>query len=144
MTIDTLIHNLTILRDTALDGFAAGLDQGCPHIREELQSTNAHVDQTGATRAGYDALRVGRGEDGSASHARAIAAAEALNPGQTATAGVTIDGELGVIIDDQMAYGPDRETANAGEKASIGPLVGVFGIRLTAAGAAGSKKVLGG
>lgn len=143
-TFDPLIRGLDRFAKLALDGAAHGLDTECALIRDELQATGAHGDQTGATRAGYDARRVGRGEDGSASHARAVAAAESLNPGQTASSAVTIDAGLGAIIDDQMAYGPDRETRNAGEKASIGPLVGVFGRSLTAAAAEGSRRALGG
>jgi len=142
--LDSLIRNLDRFRQTARDGAAAGLDVECPFIRAELQATSAHGDVTGATRAGYDARRVGRGEDGSSSRQSAVSAAESLNPGATASAPVTIDAELGVIIDDQMEYGPDRETRNAGEKASIGPIVGTAAIGLTQAAAAGSRKALGG
>ena len=142
--IDTLIAGLHRFREVALDGAARGLDLECPEIQAELQATTAHGDQTGATRAAYAAWRVGRGETGSAALAASVSAGEALNPGQTETSTVEIDTELGVIISDPMEYGPDRETRNAGEKASIGPMVGVFGISLTAAAALGSKQALGG
>lgn len=140
--IDSLIQALPRFRGVALDGFARGLDTECPEIRAELQRTTAHGDQTGATRAGYNAFRVGRGETGAAILGAAVSAAEALNPGETQTSSVEVSTELGAIISDAMRYGPDRETRNAGQKASIGPLVGVFGISLTAAGAAGSKQAL--
>lgn len=139
-----LIAALPRFRSTALDGFAAGLDGECPAIVDELRQTNAHGDVTGATRAAYAAWRVGRGETGAAELAASVSAGEALNPGETETSAVEVAGELGVIISDPMRYGPDRETANAGQRATIGPIIGVVATPLTAAGAAGSRKALGG
>lgn len=140
--IQNLIAGLKRFRDVALDGAARGLDGECPAIRDELQQTTAHGDQTGATRAAYAAWRVGRGADGGAALAASVSEGEALNPGQTETSAVAVDAELGVIISDPMRYGPDRETRNAGEKASIGPLIGIIGGPLTAAAAEGSRKAL--
>jgi len=137
-----LIAGLTTFRNKAFDGAAQGLDGECEPLVDELRATTAHGDQTGATRAAYAVYRVGRGEDGSAALGASVSAGEAMNPGQTSTAAVAIAGELGVIISDPMSYGPDRETRNAGEKASIGPLIGIAAPLLTAAAAEGSRKAL--
>lgn len=141
-SIDDLIANLRPFRDRALDGAAAGLDAACPSIENELKGTHAHGDQTGATRAAYGVWRVGRGESGASANAASVAAGEGKNPGATATSSVSIDGELGVIISDPMEYAGDRETSNAGDKATIGPAIGAAGPTLTAAAAAGSKRAL--
>lgn len=142
--IDSLIARLRPFRETALQGAAAGLDTAAAQIETALHGTKAHGDASGATRAAYAAWRVGMGEDGSGALAASVAAGEALNPGETATSSVSINGELGVIISDPMEYAPDRETGNAGEKATIGPAIAAAASQLTAAAAAGSKRALGG
>jgi hypothetical protein len=140
--IASLIANFRPFRDKALEGAAAGLDAAAERIEEALHGTKAHGDASGATRAAYAAWRVGRGENGTASLASSVAAGEALNPGATATGTVAIDGELGVIISDPMEYGPDRETGNAGDKATIGPAIAAAATPLTAAAAEGSRRAL--
>ena len=121
----------------ALKGVAAGATL-------ELRQTEAHGDQTGATRAGYSVRAVGMGETGAAELARAQAAAAVYNPEHVGSGGmVEIDGFAGLIIDDQMDYAQDRETANAGEKATIGPMVATIGPRAIRAFAEGSRRALG-
>lgn len=139
-----LIAGLERMRRVGLQGFAAGLDVECSLLQDELRQTTAHGDQTGATRAAYGVWRVGLGKTGSAELSASIAAGESLNPGQTGTSTVSIQGELGVVFSDPMIYGPDRETARAGEKATIGPIVASSGSGLTQAGAAGMKQALNG
>lgn len=142
--IASLVAALKPFREKALDGAATGLDTACGPIADTLHHTSAHGDQSGATRAAYGVWRVGRGENGAGALAASVSAGEGHNPGATATSGVTIAGELGVIISDPMEYAPERETANAGDKATIGPAIGPAGPALTAAAAQGSKKALGG
>lgn len=140
-----LIQGVMRAHEKALDGALTGLQAAAAGITLDMRSDPSHGDQTGASHASYSARAVGRGEDGSALLAVARAAASAFNPAHVAPVErVTINGELGVIFDDPMDYGPDRETANAGAKAVEGPTVGASGGRLTQAAAAGSRRALGG
>lgn len=142
--IESLIANLTKLRDVALDGAKRGLEGSAAGITLDMRNDPAHGDQTGATHANYTAYAVGRGADGSAELSHAVAAVGALNPGHIATASVDISAELGVILTSATDYQYKLETENAGEKAVLGPTIGVSALRLTQAAAAESKRVLGG
>lgn len=136
------LRGLDRFRTTALDGARDGLAGSAAGITLEMRQTDAHGDQTGASKANYTAYVVGRGADGSTELARSRAAAAAFNPdhvGPTST--VEVDG-LGVIMTDNMDYAEDRETANAGEKAVLGPTIEASGERLTRAAAEGSRRAL--
>lgn len=129
---------------TGLDGALDGLDDAAARITDEMQHSPAHGDATGASHANYSARAVGRGQSGSAALAAARSAAEALNAAEVGPAApVSIDAELGVILDSQMTYSVDLETENAGDKAVIGPALGASGAQLTQAAAQGSKRALG-
>ena len=142
--LDNLRAGLTRFHDAALDGARDGMRDVAPDLRADLQATKAHGDVTGATRASYGVRVLGRGETGAAAFADEVAAAAALNPDEVATASVTITTDLGAVWDDKMAYAEDRETARAGEKATLGPSTAPFGSALTAAAARGSRRALGG
>lgn len=143
MTIQNLVQGLQRFHDLSLDGMAAGLDTDAERITDAMQATSAHGDQTGATRANYNARRVGRGQTGAAAHAASVAAVEGLNPGHAASAPVSVEG-IGVIIDSATDYQEKLETENAGDRAVLGPTITAESLALTAAAAAGSKKALGG
>jgi hypothetical protein len=143
-SVNDLIVRLRRMRDVALNGAAKGLDEACPPIEAALKQTDAHGDITGATRAAYAVWRVGRGETGAAKHAASVANGERNNPGATETNSVSIGEELGVIISDPMNYAADRETRNAGEKATVGPMLQSVNDTLTDLAAEGSKRALGG
>lgn len=137
-----LIDGLTRMRAASLDGMAAGLDGVTPAITERMRATTAHGDQTGATRASYQARRVGRGQDGAAAFATAYQAADERNPGKAVTSSVAVDGEIGVIIDSATTYQDKLETERAGARAVLGPTLQAESRALTAAAADGSRKAL--
>jgi hypothetical protein len=143
MSIADLIDGLTRFQGRALDGAAAGLDEGAGRVTGDMRQTSAHGDVTGATRASYNARRVGRGETGAAQHAASVAAVEGHNPGHVGSESIAITTDLGVIVDSATDYQDQLETQQAGEKAVLGPTIAAAGSGLTAAAAAGSRKALG-
>lgn len=140
MSIDPLITGARAFLQAQIAGLGDGLANDARAITDELKQTTAHGDVTGATRAGYIAFVVGEGETGASALAGAVAAADALNPGMTATAPVTVGTRLGVIVTDVMSYGPERETEHAGQKATLGPLMPRIAAGLTQSAAAGAKQ----
>lgn len=137
---DSLIRALQKLPDRQLDGMARGLDQACERITGQMRSTQAHGDDTGATRISYSARRVGRGETGAATVAALRSAANLLNPGMTADGSVTIDAPLGVIMDAQTTYQRYLETEHAGARAVLAPTLQQEARNLTQAAAEGAKR----
>lgn len=138
-----LIAGLNQSQNVALDGALAGLKGAAAGVTLDMRDSPAHGDQTGASHANYSARAVGRGENGAQLLGVARAAASALNPGHVGPGSeVAIDG-VGIILDDQMDYSPDREQARAGEKAVLTPAVRASGQRFTQAAASGMKRALG-
>lgn len=112
---------------TALDRYVAeqeqaareGLEAGAAAMTQSLKFTQAHGDQTGATRAGYVAYVAGDDEAFDA----AYEAADALNPehsfeGEIASAP---DGVLRVIATSPTDYQKRLEKDDGGAKATLGP-----------------------
>ena len=141
MSVKPLQDGLKRLKQRALDGAASGLETGAGRAESAMKGTTAHGDDTGATRAGYSARVVGNGRTGASEHAAALAAAEALNPGKTATASVSIDG-IGVILDSPTTYQVHLERERAGQHAVLGPTLQGNALQFTAAAAEGSRKAL--
>jgi hypothetical protein len=139
-----LLQGLERMKARALDGALAGLKGAAAGVTLDMRSDPAHGDVTGATHANYTAFAVGRGADGSAEMAHAVAAVAALNPGHVATNSVTINAELGVIVTSVTDYQEKLETENAGQKAVLTPTIAASGTRFTQAAASGSKRALGG
>lgn len=137
-----VLAGLDAFQRLALDGAGAGLDRACGAVTDTMRATQAHGNQTLATRTSYNARRVGRGETGAAIHAASVAAVEELNPQHVGTAPVTVDTALGVIIDSATDYQSKLETEHAGQKAVLGPTLQASASALTAAAAAGSKAAL--
>ncbi len=144
MSLKPLLDGLQRMKNRALDGAAAGLDTIAPTLTDELRASAPHGNDTGATAASYNVRRVGRGETGAGAFQKGQAAVESLNPGRSASAPVTIDGELGVIIDSGTNYQKHLEQGRAGKYETLTPFTAVVGVRLTKAIAQGSKKALGG
>lgn len=141
-SMQPLIDGLRRTRERSLDGARDALRDEAAAIAREMRASPAHGDQTGATHANYAAYVVGRGETGADALAEAVAAVEALNPGRSATAAVTIGGALGVVITSATDYQQHLEIGRGGEKAVLTPTTAASGARLTRAAAAGSKKAL--
>ena len=119
---------------------ARGLDQACDRITQAMRQTQAHGDDTGATRISYNARRVGRGETGAGKVAALRSAANLLNPGKTAEGSVTIDAPLAVILDSQTEYQPLLETEHAGQRAVLAPTLQAEARNLTQAAAEGARR----
>jgi len=137
---DNLVRALPKFHERQLDGMARGLDGACDRITQAMRQTQAHGDDTGATRISYNARRVGRGETGAGKVAALRSAANLLNPGQTAEGSVTIDAAVAVILDAQTVYQPLLEKEHAGQRAVLGPTLQQEARNLTAAAAEGAKR----
>lgn len=143
MTIDALIRQLDALEQRTVTGLLAGLDRMAGIIENAMQRDPAHGDVTYATHANYAAKVYGPGRDPSASTASQAAVVEALNPGQVATAPLTVPaGTVGVILDSVTDYQRDLETGYAGNKAVLGPTIATSGDDFTRAAAQGAREAL--
>jgi hypothetical protein len=114
-----------------------GASAGASEAEQAMQSTLAHGDVTGATRAGYRAIVVGPGQSGASELAGAVAAVEALNPGHSATSSGRLAGDVGVIFTCPTDYQADLEQQQAGKKAVLGPTLDAYRDELTARAARG-------
>ncbi len=141
MTVKPLQDGLKRLKQRALDGATAGLETGAGRAEAAMKGTTAHGDDTGATRAGYSARVVGNGRTGASEHASSVAAAEALNPGKTASASVSVEG-IGVILDSPTTYLEYLEKERAGQHAVLALTPETEALGLAAGAADGSRKAL--
>lgn len=116
---------------------ARGLRAGAADMQATMRATTVYNDDTGATRAGTVAYVVGDGDSGASVLAEAVDAVEDKNPGSSATAPVTIDGDLGVVATIPTDYQEELEFANQGDRAVLGPALDLFADTLTARAARG-------
>ena len=137
-----LLDGLDRIKRVSLQGHLDGLKGAAAGVTLDMRQSPAHGDVTGASHANYTAYAVGLGETGSQYVARGVAAVEALNPGHSATAPVSIGAPLGAIVTSFTDYQDKLETENAGQKAVLTPTMQASGTRFTQAAAAASKRAL--
>jgi hypothetical protein len=140
--LSSLLRGLEQLRQLGPQGALEGLQTKAALDTEAMRQTNAHGDQTGATRASYFAAAVGLGETSAAQVAASRASVEALNPGHVGTGAAEVEG-IGIIYSSGTNYQDDLETENAAEKAVLAPTLQAEYLADTAAAARGSKQRLG-
>ncbi len=125
-----LLAGLTGLLAHVDRGTDAGLAIGAAGMEADMKATQAHGDQSGATRDSYTAYVVGPNRDGSAEAAEGYSAAAAALTGFTGHAGKALkedsgvvlgEGEKGIILTAFTDYQDRLEIDNAGEKAVLGP-----------------------
>jgi hypothetical protein len=136
--ISDLLARLDAYEAYALAQAQRGAAAVAGEAEQAMQSTLAHGDVTGATRAGYRAYVVGPGQSGASELAGAVAAVEALNPGHSATSSGRLAGDVGVVMTCPTDYQADLEKQQAGLKAVLGPTLDAFRDELTARAARGS------
>ncbi len=147
-----MLAGLTRLLSRAREAVSSGLNKEAPNVQADLQSTDAHGDQSGATRASYTAYAIGPDDTGSAESANGYAAAVEALERFTGHAGKPLredsgivlgEGEHGMVLTSYTDYQDKLETQNAGEKATLGPILTHSAQGITAAVAAESRRKLG-
>lgn len=149
---------------TGLDAFLArieagadnGLETGASLMQEALETTGAHGDITGATRASYRAYVIGPNRDGSAEAQSGYDAAQEhissySKHGLSGHGGQALKQDSGVILkSDERGiietaftdYQDKLEIDNAGDKATLGPTLQAFAQTVTALVANGIRNEL--
>jgi len=134
-----LFAHLDVMKENAYAGIDHALDDVAPLVKADMQSTTAHGDVTGATRAGYTAYRIGHGRDGSSESAESLDAVGFLNPGHSAPGNVTLHGQVGLVLMSGTDYQVKLETENGGQKAVLGPTLQAWYLLITQLAAQGAK-----
>jgi hypothetical protein len=130
LDIKNVLAGLDRMMARISDGIDQGLNAGATLIETTDKETEAYHGMSGATRASSTAYVIGNGKDGSSEASAGYqAAVEALtgftgHEGQAlkTDSGITLQSaERGIILTTFTDYAQDLETANAGEKAHLGP-----------------------
>lgn len=138
LDVSNVLAQLDAYEDHCTDLATRGLRAGAQAARNDMATTAAHGDSTGATRAGYRAYVVTPADDGQAAIGGAIAAVEDKNPGHGAALGGRLGaGSIGVVITCPTDYQELLETENAGLRAVLGPTLDAYRDALTARAARG-------
>ena len=134
------------------EGCEDGLADGADLAQDIMQNTDAHGDQSGATRASYRAFLIGGSHTGSAESSSGYAAAVSALSGfsghsgkpQSDDSGVVLTAdERGVLLTSFTNYQVHLEQDNAGQKATIGPTLQATAQQITRMAADGAKHRLG-
>lgn len=148
----TMLAGLTRLLSRAREAISDGLNNAAPQVQGDLQNTDAHGDQSGATRASYTAYAIGPNDSGQSAAANGYAAAVGALEGFTGHSGKPLredsgiqlnEGEYGMVLTSYTDYQKHLETNNAGEKATLGPILTHSANGITSAVAASSRRKLG-
>ena len=120
--IADVLDRLDSLEDRwAMPRITTGLQSVAQSAEASMESTTAHGDVTGATRAGYRSYVVTPEDSGLGVIGGALAAVESRNPGHGALGGGTLAGQVGVVFTCPTDYQRYLETENAGKRAVLGP-----------------------
>lgn len=147
----TMLEGLTRLLSRAREAVSEGLHVAAPRVEGDLQATDAHGDQSGATRASYTAYVIGPNDTGSAEAANGYAAAVGALEGFTGHSGKPLsedsgielqEGEHGILLTSFTDYQDKLETSNAGERATLGPILTHSANEITSTVAAASRRKL--
>ena len=114
-----------------------GLDSVAADAQAILQSTTAHGDITGATRASYRAYAVGPGCDESGEVADGVTAVSRLNPGAEALRDYSLPATFGLILTGFTNYLPKLQFEYGGAKAALEPTLQIISDEATQAAARG-------
>ncbi len=148
----TMLAGLTRLFERAREGVSDGLRGAAPRVAYDLQATDAHGDQSGATRASYTAYAIGPNDNGEAAASEGYAAAVTALADFTGHNGQPLREDSGIVLDEYehgmvltsfTNYQDKLETQNAGERATLGPILTADADYITSQVAAGSRRSLG-
>ena len=145
-TFDTIFQSLGRMGQLAIQGAAAGLDDGAAALERTAQARARAVirGQTGATFAGIVAYVTGEGISASGRLSEAVEAVRDHNPAHVELSQVGSLGahELAVVLTVPTDYQRLLETGVAGDKGFLGPSLDAEADNLTRAAAAGIARVL--
>ncbi len=153
ITIDdtSLIAGLDKMLSRIFEGCEDGLADGADLAQDIMEHTDAHGDQSGATRASYRAFVIGGKHTGSAESSSGYSAAVSALSGFTGhsgraesqDSGVTLTAdERGVLLTSYTDYQIHLEQDQAGAKATIGPTLQATTQQMTRMAADGARAKL--
>jgi hypothetical protein len=144
----SLIAGLDKMLERIFGGVEDGLQFGAAVAEADMQTTNAHGDMSGATRASYRAFIIGGKFTGSAESASGYADAVSALTGFTGHEGKPLSedsgvvlgaDERGVLLTSYTDYQKALETERGGQKAVLGPVLQQNAQQMTEFAADGAK-----
>ncbi len=147
----SLVAGLDKMLARIFEGCEDGLADGADVAQDVMQNTDAHGDQSGATRQSYRAFVIGGSHTGAAESASGYAAAVAALSGFTGHSGqpqsddsgvvLTAD-ERGMLLTAFTNYQHHLEVVRGGQNATIGPTLQATAQQITRLAADGVKRTL--